>query len=198
MILTRSTVNLVILGNIGAIHRVLAVLLCLLPTISANAQPTAPDPSAVFLPGWNHLPDRAGWQMLVSPPFPGTWPMPGGRGTLVRYSCAMRLDPAVSDGAEVAAPWAKSTLNSTGENVVEQLSTRLRPLGSQGVRPLRSEEIALLGREQEVAQRLLGGGKPATDGVVRDFTCSWISRQGVVAAAIMPLHPAFEHWLACP
>ena len=124
--------------------------------------------------------------------------MPNGRGTLVRYSFAMRLNPSVSDGAEMAAPWAKSTLNSTGKIVVEQLSARLRPLGLQGVRPLRSEEIALLGREQEVEQRFLVGGKPATDGVVRDFTCSWISRQGVVAAAIMPLHPSFERWLACP
>lgn len=181
-----------------AVYGILAFLVCLLPAIGAKAQSSVPDASVVFLPAWDRLPDRAGWQMLVSPAFPGTWPVPNGRGTLVRYSFAMRLDPAVSDAAEVTAPWAKSTLSSTGEMVVEQLMARLQPLGLQGVRPLSSAEIILIGREQEVGQRLLAGGERAADDVVRDFTCSWMARQGVVAAAIMPLHPDFQRWLACP
>ena len=98
----------------------------------------------------------------------------------------------------MTAPWAKSTLSSADEVVVEQLTARLQPLGLQGVRPLNNAEIVLIGREQEIAQRLLAGDELAADGVVRDFTCSWIARQGVVAAAIMPLHPDFERWLACP
>lgn len=181
-----------------AFHGVLILLTCLLPGIDAKAQSSVPDASAVFLPAWSSLPDRAGWQMLVSPAFPGKWPLPIGRGTVVRYSFAMRLDPAVSDAAEMTAPWARSTLSSTGEVVVEQLSARLQPLGLQGVRPLSSAELLLIGREQEVAQRLLNGGERAGDDVVRDFTCNWIARQGVVAAAIMPLHSDFQRWLACP
>lgn len=175
-----------------SLNRTLIFLVCLLPAIDAKAQSSVPDASAVFLPAWNGLPGRAGWRMLVSPAFPGTWPLPSGRGTLVRYSFAIRLDPAVSDAAEMTAPWAKSTLSSNGEVVVEQLSARLQPLGLQGVQPLESAEIVLIGREQKVAQRLLAGGERATDSVVRDFTCSWIARQGVVAAAIMPLHPDFQ------
>lgn len=174
------------------------LMLFLLPGLAAGAQAGAPDPGAAFLPLWNDLPERAGWRMLVSPPFPGTWPPPPASGTLVRYACALRLDPAVADGAEMAAPWAKSTLGPTGEIVVDRLSVRLQSLGIQGVRPLRSTEIALADREQEVTRRLLAGGDQARSGVVRDFTCGWIARQGVVAAAITPLHPGFMAWLACP
>ena len=81
---------------------------------------------------------------------------------------------------------------------VERLSRRLQPLGLQGVRPLGAAEIALAGCEQDVAERLLTGGTQATDSLVRDVTCGWLSRQGVVAAAITPLHPGFVRWLTCP
>ena len=168
-----------------------------LPLLSARAQTISPDPGAAFLPAWNELADRSGWQMLVSPPFPGAWPPPAGS-TLVRYAFAVRLNPVIADGAEIAAPWATSTLGSTGEIVVERLVTRLQLLGVQGVRPLSTAEIALADREQDVTQRLIAGGDQATDAVVRDFMCGWIARQGVVAAAIMPLHSDFKHWLNCP
>ena len=137
--------------------------------ISAVQQPAAPDPEAAFLPFWAELPDRAGWRMLVSPAFPRNWPPPNGRGAVVRYALAMRLSQGVADGAEMAAPWASSTLGANGGVVVERLSIRLQPLGVQGVRPLRSAEIALVSREQEVAGRLLAGGDQATAGVVRDL-----------------------------
>jgi len=48
-----------------------------------------------------------------------------------------------------------------------------------------------------LAERLLAGDTRATDGLVREFTCGWISRQGVVAVAITPLHSGFTRWLAC-
>lgn len=136
--------------------------------------------------------------MLVSPPFPRDWPPPpNGQGTVVRYAFAMRLKPGVADGAEMAAPWARMMQSTSGTVGVERLSLRLQPLGVQGVRPLRSAEMALIAREQEVAGRLLAGGDQFDDGLVRDFTCSWIGRLGMVAAAITPSHPAFVRWLAC-
>lgn len=134
--------------------------------------------------------------MLVSPAFPGAWPQPVG-GTVVRYAFAMRLVPGIVDGAEMAAPWAKSTQDAAGGVVVERLSTRLRPVGVQGVWPLGSAESSLAGREQEVASLLRAGGAPATSDLVRAFTCGWTARLGVVSAVIMPRHPGFRDWLAC-
>lgn len=137
--------------------------------------------------------------MLVSPAFPRSWPPPAdGARAVVRYAFAMRLNPAVADGAEMAAPWARVTLRAKGALGVERLPGRLRPLGVQGVRPLRSGEVVLAGREEEVAGLLLASGAPAKGGLVREFTCGWIGRQGVVAAAITPLHTDFVRWLACP
>jgi len=169
----------------------------LLRVLPACAQTIAPPPEAAFLPLWHDLPQQAGWQMLVSPPFPAAWPPPSG-GNVMRYAFAMRLDPAIADGVEMAAPWSKSTLSASGEIVVERLSHQLRSLGIQGVRPLQGTEIVLANREQEVTRLLLAGGTSATSDVVRNFTCAWISRQSVVAAAITPLHPDFVAWLACP
>lgn len=158
----------------------------------------APDLHAPFVSLWDGLSDRAGWQMLVSPAFPRDWPPPpNGPRAVVRYAYAMRLKPGLADGAEMAAPWAKITQSASGGVVVERLSDRLQPLGVQGVRPLRNAEMALIGREQEATDRMLAGGDEPEDGIVRDFACGWTARQGVVAAAIMPRHPAFARWLAC-
>lgn len=151
-----------------------------------------------LLPFWKRLPDRAGWRMMMSPAFPLVWPAPDARSTVVHYAFAMRLDPAVADGAEMTAPWARTLLDADGVIHVEQLSPHLNPLGMQGVRPLRSEEIALAGREEEAAERLLAGGEQATGGLVREVTCGWIGRQGVVASAITPRHQSFMRWLDCP
>ena len=156
------------------------------------------DPVQAFLPAWNRLAGTAGWQMLVSAPFPQTWPpsAPGSLG-LVRYAFAMRLRPGLADGVETASPWAQATENADGSVSVKVLQSMLHPLGIQGVRPLRSGEWELAGREAEVAALLRAGGDRATDELVRAYTCNWIARQGVIAAAITPLHPAFTQWLAC-
>ena len=180
-----------------AARRLVPALILLLLALPAAAQRPA-TPEAVLLPLWKELPDQREWQMLVSPAFPHGWPpAPNSRGSVVRYAFATRLKPGVADGAEMAAPWARVTLEAGGAQRVERLSQRLRPLGIQGVRPLGPAEITLAGRETEAAERLLAGGTMATDSLVRDVTCGWISRQGVVAATITPLHPEFVRWLAC-
>ena len=155
-------------------------------------------PEAALLPLWKELPNQREWQMLVSPAFPRTWPpSPNSPGSVVRYAFATRLKPGMADGAEMAAPWARVTLEATGAQRVEQLSRRLQPLGIQEVRPLGLAEITLTDRETEAAERLLAGGTQARSSLVRDVTCGWISRQGVVAATIIPLHPGFVRWLVC-
>ncbi len=166
--------------------------------VSAAGRSATADLEDALQPLWTRLPGRTVWRMLVSPAFPRAWPPPpAGRGAVVRYAFAMRLPPGVADGAEMAAPWARATLGADGGLLIEPLSPRLKPLGIQGVRPLKPGETALAGREQEAADRLLAGGDGTTDPLVRDVTCNWISRQGVVAATITPHHPAFTRWLDC-
>ncbi len=159
------------------------------------------DPAQAFSSAWTELADTAGWQMLVSAPFPQTWPPPAGaRLELVRYAFAMRLRPGLADGVEVASPWALSVGRPDGTATVMVLQRTLHPLGIQGVRPLRAGELAVAGHEAEAktAALLEAGGNEAMDGSVRATTCNWIDRNGVVAAAITPLHPRFTGWLACP
>ena len=176
----------------------IVVVAALLSLVASQLQ-AATDPAQPFAQAWAQLPDSAGWRMLVSAPFPRDWPpQAGGQGILVvRYAFAMRLRPGLADGAEMAAPWARSTEADDGAATVTLLGTGLHPLGLQGVRPLRPAELDLVGRDAEAAGLLRAGGTTATDPLVRATTCSWIGRNGVVAAAIIPLHPAFTRWLAC-
>ncbi len=97
----------------------------------------------------------------------------------------------------MTVPWARSTESDDSATTVTLLEAGLNPLGIQGVRPLSSAELDLVGREAEAAGLLRTGGAAATDPLVRATTCGWIGRNSVVAAAITPLHPAFTRWLAC-
>ncbi len=159
------------------------------------------DPAQAFSPAWAQLADTAGWQMIVSAPFPQTWPPPAGaRLGLVRYAFAVRLRPGLADGVEVASPWALSVARPDGTVTVTVLQRTLDPLGIQGVRPLRTGELAVAGHEAEAktAALLEAGGNEAMDDSVRATTCNWIDRNGVVAAAITAVHSRFTGWLACP
>ena len=179
-----------------AIGSVLAAALLLMPAASAFA---AYDPTQPFAEAWSRLPGSRGWTLLVSIPFPRDWPPALGRQGMdvVRYAYAMRLRPGLADGAEMAAPWARSTETPDGAVTVTVLATELQPLGIQGVRPLSAAELDLAGRESEAARLLQAGAADATNPLVRAATCGWIARNGVVAAAITPLHQAFTRWLAC-
>ncbi len=176
----------------------IVVVAALLSFVVSRLQ-AATDPTQPFAQAWSRLPGTTGWRMLVSAPFPRDWPPEAGRHGLpvVRYAFAMRLRPGLADGAEMTAPWARSTEANDGATTVTLLEAGLNPLGIQGVRPLSSAELDLVGREAEAAGLLRAGGAAATDSLVRATTCGWIGRNGVVAAAITPLHPAFTRRLAC-
>ena len=175
------------------------VMVAALLSLATGHSRAASDPAQPFAEAWSRLPGSTGWRMLVSAPSPRDWPpVVDGHGmTAVRYAFAMRLNPGLADGAEVGAPWAWSTEAEGGAVTVTSLAAELHPLGIQGVRPLTKAELDLVGREAEAAGLLQAGGTKATDPLVRAATCGWIGRNGVVAAAIAPLHPAFTRWLAC-
>lgn len=169
------------------------------PTDRCPAQPG--DPSAPFASDWEQVAGSArggqGWVMHVSPAFPEHWP-PRGGDALVRYASAYRLPQHVADGAETAAPWARSVGTPGVAARVELLRPWLEPIGMQGVRPMRAGEAELAGRQEEAAALLLSPRlDPAAEELVRAFYCNWLGRKGVLAAAIMPRHPEFHLWLSC-
>ncbi|MBP0493917.1 hypothetical protein [Roseomonas indoligenes] len=169
-----------------------AALLLALP---AGAQPLPP--GAEVEAAWAALgPSARGWSPLVSPAFPLAWP-PDGTAALRRYAFAYRQRPGLADGVEVAAPWAAAETRPGAPTRIILLAGGLAPLGIQGVRPLRPEEMRLIEREAEVAALL--AAPPDRDGaaLIRAFHCNWASRQGVVARTVAPDHPDFIAWLGC-
>ena len=116
-----------------------------------------------------------------------------------RGALRLRHAPAARPGGQRRDDRALGQIIQTSDGAVdvESLSGRLEPLSLQGVRPLRSAEVTLIAREQEVVDQLLADGSPSDDRLLRDFTSSWMGRLSVVAAAIAPSHPAFMRWLAC-
>jgi hypothetical protein len=134
-------------------------------------------------------------------PFPDPWP-PAAGGSLVFYVHAVQFttNPA---GAEIQwEPWARIIQRRNGELQVEALPVSFRKLGSQGVRPLRSEEIAVLAYEEEVF-RFVGGIESLPDeGDVRSektraWYCQWLLNNGLLAAVYEAYHPGFYAWLRC-
>ena len=144
---------------------------------------------------WTALgPAARGWVPHLSPAFPASRPPDG---VIHRYALAWRLRPSLADGAEVAAPWAVVETRPGAPARVIPLTPELAPLGIQGVRPLSGEELALAGREAEVDALLSTPPDAAGAALIRAFHCGWARGQGVVAAAILPRHPAFAAWLGC-
>ncbi|MCR0985241.1 hypothetical protein [Roseomonas populi] len=170
-----------------------ALLLALAPAARAGAVPPGPEIEAA----WAALgPAARGWSLLVSPAFPLAWP-PDGTAALRRYAFAYRQRPGLADGVEIAAPWAAADTHPGAPARIIRLAADLSPLGIQGVRPLGAEETRLIGREAEVAALLAAPPDEAGAALIRAFHCNWARRQGVVARAIAPSHPAFTAWLGC-
>ena len=157
------------------------------------AQPVPPGPALEA--AWAALgPATRGWTLQVTPAFPTAWPADG---TTRRYAFAYRVPPRMADAAEVAAPWAVAEQRPGAPATVIPLGQGLSPLGLQGVRPMGGEEMALAGRTAEVDALLATPPDAAGAALIRAFHCNWRRRQGVIAAAVLPLHPAFDAWLGC-
>ena len=101
------------------------------------------------------MPDRAGWQMLVSPAFPRDWPAPP-TGQARWYATPLHAPEARRCGrcGDGGRPGPGSRRVAVAQRWWSNCPSRLQPLGIQGVRPLSRAELALIAREQ-------GGGRPA-------------------------------------
>lgn len=177
-----------------------------------NAEPIAEKIAALLPKEWSKvaqpLPSSTGpsfWKFLLSPPLPCTWPA-SGSGKICYYAYAYAMDPSLADGVRVAAPWAKVSLDSPFHPEaakVETLGKQLQILGIQGVRPLAGGELEIAKSGDQAKQMLLNWVSEQTPlsqeeraGIVA-YYCQWTKTNGVIAAAINPLHADFFAWLGC-
>ena len=158
---------------------------------SKVAQPSAPEPSF--------------WRFQLTPPLPAIWPAQGS-GKICYYAYAQAVDPRLSDGVRVAAPWAKALLDSPFRSEglrMEILSRQLQVLGIQGVRPLSSQEMEIMKEEYRARDALLlwtTAPSPVSEQDrkrMKDYYCQWVNSNGLIAANIRPLHEEFFTWLGC-
>lgn len=150
-------------------------------------------------------PPRRWWTYEISPPFPSVWP-PAPDLTLYYYVYADGHDfsGGLSDGVYITAPWARVEVDLKGsaDPKFKLLSTKIREIGIQGVRPLSKEEVAVyeLGETVEAYLGNLTGLPDEKDRAVSDlrrYYCAWCGDSGGIAKEIRPLHKSFFKWLGC-
>ncbi len=138
------------------------------------------------------------WSPAYTPLFPGAWPPAAGM-TWVRYAYAHGQDLQLRDGVRVAGPWAKVMFGA--ETTVVALAGRLDVIGTQGVRPLRPEELRLRqsGGDVEAHARALKSPPDLARAEIRQLRAyyrAWLADNGVIADRLRPWHTEFLAWLA--
>jgi len=125
------------------------------------------------------------WDCRQTPGFPAAWPFPR-NGQLLYYAYAAgRTHRTLTDGELTTAPWARFVFTPDDGNVkFERLAQNPRIAGKQGVRPLRPDEVHLLGEFAD-----------APNEGARESYRFWIGNNGVIAGEIRPAHTAFFEWL---
>lgn len=138
------------------------------------------------------------WSPAYTPLFPEAWP-PTARMAWVRYAYAHGQDLQLRDGVRVAGPWAKVVFGA--ETTLVALAGRLDVIGTQGVRPLRPEELRLRrsgGDVEAHARALKSPPDPASAETrqLRAYYRAWLGDNGVIADWLRPGHADFLAWLA--
>jgi hypothetical protein len=133
-------------------------------------------------------------------PFPDPWP-PRQDTALVYYIHAVALTPQIRDAEVQSEPWAKITLSKNGTKI-EPLDVQYRELGTQGVRPLRKDEIEILKYGPEVWEFLSGLNAlpPDSDALTaktRAYYCLSLRINTALRSIYAFRHPAFVTWLSC-
>jgi hypothetical protein len=143
---------------------------------------------------------QVGWQVLVSPALPSSWP-PKCDGIWVVDVYALGHTADIIDGARIAAPWARATLDRGGKIVsFERRSEKLEDLGIQGISPvekalferLEAAELVLI---DVTDRRFVPVDKEASE--LRAGYCGFFRLNGVIGARLRKEHGAFFDWLAC-
>jgi len=176
---------------------VLTLIACLALSSApmADAPPYAAELDALFAattqPSDNSPPPGVLWRWVLTPPLPTAWPVTP-KAKLVRHVYAHGQDMMLRDGVRVAAPWAVVDVTTTKPKVA-RLSDAVKPIGTQGVRPLTKDEVAV--QQQPSTDSALRRSDLAA---VRARYCLWLKTSGVIAQHVQAQHQAFFDALKCP
>jgi hypothetical protein len=133
-------------------------------------------------------------------PFPDPWPPKQGT-TLVYYIHAVAMTPHIRDAEVQAEPWARVMMSKSGIKV-EPLDVQYKELGTQGVRPLRRDEIEILKNGPEVLEFLSGLSELPSDSDAltartRAYYCLSLRNRSILRNVYAFRHVAFVTWLSC-
>ena len=151
----------------------------------------------------NELPEPC-WTYSICPGVPLDWP-PNPDLFLIYYIYALGHAPrSLADGTYIAAPWAGIEVDTKRKSdpKFKLLLSKIRKIGIQGVRPLSKKETAVYNNKESV-EACLGSlssiPDETTTGVkeLKEFYCTWIKLNGVIAEEISPRHKKFFNWLGC-
>ncbi len=173
-------------------------ILIMKPVIDSEWEKLKPNP----IPP-SDQPPKKWWMYSISPSFPSIWP-PNPNSTLYHYIYAQGHDFTLGlvDAVYIGAPWARVELDIKGKKPpgFKSLSSKLKELGIQGVRPLNQEETAIFEKEVSVEAFLgslasLPDEKEKSVSELRKYYCCWLKLNGAIAQEINPFHPEFFEWL---
>jgi hypothetical protein len=141
---------------------------------------------AMFEPVWLAVrasgPDRQslGWGLRLTPVLPEPWPEPT---EVLVFAYAAGLAVGVSDGETVSNAFAVAHLRAGLEPHVERLPGTLEKMGIQGIRPLRRDEIDLVGAAARIQEQLAASPGALSRQVIAYYR-HWLNVAGVIAARL--------------
>ncbi len=108
------------------------------------------------------------------------------------------------DAVYISAPWARVEVDFKRgiSPKFKLLSSKIKEIGIQGVRPINQGEAAIFGKKESVEAFLgnltaLPNEKENPVSELRKYYCSWLKLNGVMAPEIRSSHEAFFKWLRC-
>ena len=141
------------------------------------------------------------WDYEITPAIPASWP-PDGKGVVYYYAYAYGMRMNLMDAQLVAAPWGRIIWDGKSVPRLEILEKEIKQIGTQGVRPLRKEEIKMFDQRAAVEEQIRNlASRTSLAGIdskpLRQFFQFWCSTNGVIAEQLRPQHPEFFDWVGC-
>lgn len=138
------------------------------------------------------------WSAAYTPLFPSAWPPAAGQ-AWIGYGYAYGQTPQLTDGLRVARPWVRIEKRAGAAWVgLQPLTGQLEAFATQGVRPLRPEELAVLQTAEAVERAALdlAGAPPAAKArQLRAYYRQWQTLHGAIERALPAAPAGFLAWL---
>jgi len=145
--------------------------------------------------------DATVWTSRISPPLPAQWP-PGPDRKVVYYAYPEGMMLHGGDSLMIGKPWARVISVSSSQSNIRILRHSISKLETQGFRPLSNYEVAVMRSSTTGPARLMDLDTVPLTGsddtrVVRDYYCSWLGGNGIIASKLQSSHSGFFTWLDC-